>query len=181
MTMQLKAPVLEKLQLEELKLQSTYIQEEDEPKKMATGLHGAISSNINGDLSVYVRSNKLGRVFDSSTTYNFRDGQPKRMPDVSFITQERVPTKLDEELSIAPDLAVEVVSKNDTVFEVEVKVKQYQQAGVKLIWIVYPFSQTVEVYRLNDKIGSQRFGGDGGLEGGEVLPGFKLAVSSIFE
>ncbi len=181
MTMQLEAPILEKLQMEELKPQFTYTEEGNEPKKMATGLHGAIGSNINGDLSVYVRSKKLGQVFDSSTSYNFRDGQPKRMPDVSFISHERVPAKLDEELSVAPDLAVEVVSKNDTVFEVEVKVRQYQQAGVKLIWIVYPFSQTVEVYRLNDKIVAQRFGGDAELEGGEVLPGFKLAISSIFE
>lgn len=181
MTMQLEAPVLEKLQMEELKPQFTNMEEGDEPKKMATGLHGIISSNINSDLSVYVRANKLGRVFDFSTTYNFRDGQPKRMPDVSFIRLERVPAKLDEELNVAPDLAVEVVSKNDTVFEVEVKVKQYQQAGVKLIWIVYPFSQTVEVYRLNDKIVAQRFGGDAVLEGGDGLPSFKLAISSIFE
>lgn len=58
---------------------------------------------------------------------------------------------------------------------------QYQEAGVKLIWVVRPASQTVEVFRLSAGLRSQRLTVEDELEGEEVLAGFKLSLKTLFE
>ncbi len=154
---------------------------EEEPHKMASGLHGAISMLLGSYLVQHVRPNKLGHVLDSSTTFNFKDGQPKRQPDVSFVSLAKMAEPLDEELTFAPDLAVEVVSRNDALYEVEQKVMQYQRAGVGLIWVIRPFSRIVEIYHLATGLVPQIVSLTGELDGEAVLPGFKLPVKALFE
>ena len=152
-----------------------------ETKKMASGLHSVISGRVFRHLSNFIEDRKLGYVMESSATYDFKDGLPKRQPDVSFASLAKMPTPIDEDLTFAPDLAVEVVSKNDKISEVENKIKQYQSAGVRIIWIVYPFSQKVEIYRLATGLIEEVVSSNGELHGEEVLPGFKLAVKALFE
>lgn len=155
--------------------------EGDEPSKMASGLHARIGVRLSRHLDNYVDERKLGHVFDSSATYNFQDNQPKRQPDVSFVTYDKLPVLPDEELLLAPDLAIEIVSKNDDFYEVEKKVIQYQQAGVRLIWIVRPVIKAVEIYRLVNGLAPQIVDSKGDLDGEDVISGFKLAVSKLFE
>jgi Uma2 family endonuclease len=152
-----------------------------EPEKMASGLHGVLGVLLSSYLVQYVHARKLGHVLDSSATYKFKDSPPKRQPDVSFVSLEKMPVPLDEELTFAPDLAVEIVSKNDALYEVEQKVQHYQQVGVALVWVVRPFSKIVEVYQLADGLVPQVIGPQDELDGGEVLPGFKLPVKALFE
>lgn len=83
-------------------------------------------------------------------------------------------------VEVAPDLAVEVFSKSDSSYDMADKVKDYVQAGVKLIWVVRPVDGLVEVYRADDKK-PLLLGMGEELDGYEVLPGFKLKVSEIFE
>lgn len=154
---------------------------EGEERKMASGLHGYIGSVLNQIIGHHVRTHKLGYVFESSTTYNFKNNPPRRQPDVSFVSKARLSYPKDTELDVPPDLAVEVISRNDDFYEIETKLIQYQAVGVKLIWLVSPLSQTVLVYRLADGLRSHGYAGDDILDGYEVLPGFQLAVSSIFE
>ncbi len=154
---------------------------EEESKKMASGLHSAISMRVGRRLAAYVDDRKLGYVLDSSATYDFNDGLRKRQPAVSFINSEKLPVLLDQELTVAPDLVVEVVSKNDSVYEVAQKVDQYQKAGVRLIWIVNPAAQTAEVYRLATGLKVQGLIGEDELDGEDVLPGFRLTVKTLFE
>ena len=153
-----------------------------EHKKMASGFHSAIAGTIYGHLFMYVmqQQSRPGYVLESSVTYNFQDGLPKRQPDVSFVSLEKMPAPPDEELSFAPDLAVEVVSKNDSISEIEAKVKQYRQAGTQLIWIVRPGLQIVEIYHPGD-LKPTISGINDTLEGEQVLPGFKLSVKTLFE
>jgi len=47
---------------------------------------------------------------------------------------------------LAPDLAVEVVSPNDTASEVQSKVQMWLKSGVRLMWVVYPDTHSVVVY-----------------------------------
>jgi len=155
--------------------------EEEVMEEMASGLHGVIASRVNGYLFIYLLQNKLGHVLDSSTTYNFGDDLPRRESDVSFVSLEKMPIPLDSELAFAPDLAVEVVSKNDKVYELETKLAQYQKAGVSLIWVIYPNSQKVEVYRQKTGLIEQVVDLNGELDGENILPGFKLKVKALFD
>ena len=125
---------------------------------MPTFEHGIISMNIGTALNNYIKRENLGRVVDSSVDYRFlehtetekgRERKPSRYPDVSFIRQERLPKKMRSYPDIAPDLAVEVSSPYDREFEIEAKVKEYQKAGVKLVWAIHTYGRTVTVYRIN--------------------------------
>jgi Uma2 family endonuclease len=104
-----------------------------------------------------------------------------RIPDVAFASWERFPGgKLPESAipDLAPDLAVEVLSSTNTPDEMRRKRREYFDAGVKLVWIVDPRRRSVAVFTSADD-GPELFEPDT-LSGGEVLPGFSLAVTNLF-
>jgi Uma2 family endonuclease len=104
-----------------------------------------------------------------------------RAPDAAFVSTERATRQTRREgfFDGAPDLAVDVVSPEDTVEEVDSKVLEYLQAGTKLVWIVHPKTQTITVYRSLDKV--RVLTATDTLDGNDVLPGFAVAVKEIFE
>ena len=81
-------------------------------------------------------------------------------------------------LPIAPDLAVEVISPNDTAHEVAEKIEEYQQVNVPLIWVIEPVLRIVDVYRKNGV--NSRLHESDELLGENVLPGFRYQVSELF-
>lgn len=146
----------------------------------AGGAHGEIAAEIIGRLWSHVTTNDLGRVYTSETGFVLaRDPDVVLGPDAAFIQQSRVPDRQRGFYEIAPDLAVEVVSPNDTASYVQSKVKEYLAAGVRMVWIVDPERQSVTIY---EEAGLVRFlGSDEVLDGGDVLPGFSVPVADIFE
>jgi Uma2 family endonuclease len=101
-------------------------------------------------------------------------------PDVGFIRTERIPPGFDYQtfFPVAPDLAVEVVSPSNTQPEILRKVSLYAEAGVPLVWVVYPRRQAVTVHELGEPPRTLRAGEV--LDGGDVLPGFRLEIEPIF-
>src|SRR5262249_4619110 len=79
---------------------------------------------------------------------------------------------------LAPNLAVEVLSKNNTKEEMERKLKEYFLTGVELVWFVDPVKRRVQVYTSPDE--SRVLGEGDELDGGDVLPGFKLRLRKLF-
>jgi Uma2 family endonuclease len=153
------------------------------PKEKPTG---AESDEIGGLLLTrfnnFIRPRKLGRAYQSQTGFQCFPGKPKlvRMPDTSFVSAGRLPNDRSPEgyITVAPDIAVEVVSPNEMYEEVEAKVAEYRSAGVKLIWVISPKSKTVLVRRLDGTCAE--VGEAGTLSGGDVLPGFTCAVAELF-
>jgi Uma2 family endonuclease len=154
---------------------------EAEEKNMAMGVHGKVCTNISGNLFIYLKTHKLGHLLDSSVIYNFPNKPPKRLPDVSFIPFAKLPIVKNEEITVAPDLVVEVVSKNDTGNEILDKINQYLQVGVQLIWIVYPSRKQVFVHRQNRSVSFFDIANNDQLGGENILPGFKLPLVDVFE
>jgi Uma2 family endonuclease len=76
-------------------------------------------------------------------------------------------------------LAVEVVSPSDTLEEVEEKVDQWLEAGTSLVWVVNLRRKTVTVYRSRRE--ATILSDSDELDGGEVVPGFRLPIRAIFE
>jgi Uma2 family endonuclease len=105
-----------------------------------------------------------------------------RIPDVSFISWDRVPVRgevPDKPIAdLAPDLAVEVLSKGNTPKEMARKLKEYFLAGVRLVWFVDRKKRTVEIFTSPDE--SHVFSEGETLDGGDVLPGLALLVGDIF-
>ncbi|HEX8200111.1 MAG TPA: Uma2 family endonuclease, partial [Isosphaeraceae bacterium] len=104
-----------------------------------------------------------------------------RIPDVSFISWERYPKPTGRRVAIpdlAPDLAVEVLSKGNTRKEMERKLGEYFRAGVRLVWYADPKARTARVYTAPDRCVLLRE--DDTLDGGDVLPGFRLPIRDWF-
>ena len=145
-----------------------------------------LSSWVGGRLyrfiDTYLDDQKLGWVWPADQGYTCFPG-PRlkvRFPDVSFVRRERLPDGLTSEgyIEVAPDLAVEVISPNDFAQEVERKVIEYLNAGVVLVWIIYPETQTAYIYRRDGSVA--RLGDDGELSGEDVLPGFAIPLTKLF-
>jgi Uma2 family endonuclease len=103
-----------------------------------------------------------------------------RKPDSSFVPKERFASEHLAEgfLSIAPDLAVEVVSPGDLAYEVDEKVEEYLAAGVSLVWVINPETRIVEVHRKDGSVSKLREVDE--LTGENVLPGFRCRVAELF-
>lgn len=143
--------------------------------------HGIITGETYLHARLFVGEHDLGYVTVESGYILFKnpDGRDTvRGPDVAFVAKERAPNGFTEGYApFAPDLAVEVISPNDLVYDVEEKVDEYLRAGTRLVWVISPRSKTVTVYtptsiRVVDINGT--------LDGGDVLPGFSLPVKAIF-
>lgn len=148
----------------------------------AGALHNLIAALIYRLLHAHCEGGGLGFVFTDGIGYILgRRPDRVRVPDVSFVSQGRVPESgLPEGFwPSAPDLAVEVVSPSDRADEVRRRVRDYLEAGTRLVWLVWPRQRSVTVYAAD---GAVRELGEGDeLDGGAVLPGFRVRVAELFE
>lgn len=128
----------------------------------------------------FVRPQRLGIVLAPDGALRILPDQV-RIPDVSFISWDRFPDRrLPQEPipHVAPDLAVEVLSQGNTEAEMQRKLRDYFEAGTRLIWYVQPATRSVRVYTSPDQEVLLRF--DDTLTGGDVLPGFELPLRDLF-
>jgi Uma2 family endonuclease len=58
------------------------------------------------------------------------------------------------------------------------KVSEYFRVGVRMVWIIYPKTQTAEIYTSPTKV--HKIGKTGALDGGTVVPGFRLSLKQLF-
>lgn len=131
-------------------------------------------------LSLHVSKHNLGVVSGSDSIHRLLPGRV-RLPDVAFVAWNRFPNRkipTEPVVGIAPNLAVEVISKRNTVKELEIKRQDYFVSGVELVWEINPRKRTVVVYHSPDN--GVELTPDDGLSGEGVVPGFKLPVAEIW-
>jgi len=141
-----------------------------------------LSLKLGSIILAFVERHRLGHVFGSQTGYRCFPHRKRqvRKPDVSFVangrlTDQKIPKG---DILIAPDIAVEVVSPNDLYEEIEEKIDDYIQSGVKLIWIVSPTWKTVQIRRLD--LTAAIVTATGTLSGEDVIPGFTCPLADLF-
>jgi Uma2 family endonuclease len=142
--------------------------------------HGRIVSTINRLLATFVVARQLGVVTGAETGFQIaHDPDTVRAPDVAFVRAEQIPaTEPVGFFQDAPDLAVEVLSPNDRAGEVTSKVHQWLSAGCSAVWVVDPDSRTVTYYRSRNKM--TLLAGDGSVDAGNILPGFRQPAADLF-
>jgi Uma2 family endonuclease len=101
--------------------------------------------------------------------------------DLVYISADLVARQGDDTKLVdgVPELAVEILSPNDTVEEIDEKVGVYQECGVPLVWIVHPRTRTVLVHRLDAE--PQLYTIAQEISNERHLPGLHLSVARIFE
>jgi Uma2 family endonuclease len=145
------------------------------------GIHESLLAMVLGTrLRLFVDPRNLGLVTGPDCMLQLFPGLV-RIPDVAFASWSRLPggnVPDDPVPPIAPDLAVEVLSRSNTPAEMNRKLREYFEAGVRLVWLVDPRRRTVSVYTSFDALTvlSERQT----LTGGDVLPGFKLPLKKLF-
>jgi Uma2 family endonuclease len=146
----------------------------------AGDVHGILAAWLLYVIMGHVLAYDLGDVTAAETGYVLFTGRPQTVlaPDVGFISKARRRPLTGKYVPVAPDLAVEVVSPTDTAKDIREKVELYLRYGTALVWVVYPDSRLVDVHRPGGP--AHKYGLDGELDGGDVLPGFKLPVKDIF-
>jgi Uma2 family endonuclease len=145
------------------------------------GRHGALQFDLSGLLWLFLREHPLGTAFGSDTIYVFEGGPERGLrPDLSLVMAGRAPegAAFDKPLTVVPDLVVEIVSPNDRVGALEEKLETYQRAGVPLTWVLWPRRRLTSVYAAGQPVRELREADE--LDGGEVLPGFRVAVTDLF-
>lgn len=125
----------------------------------------------------YVLVNKLGRITGADGGYVI-NGEDY-IPDAAFVSYKRQPTPLKTAAynPVAPDLAIEILSPGNTTNEIAYKVGNYMAAGT-VLWLGNPDKKTIDVYVPGQPVKRLRVGDI--LEGGDVLPGFQVALADIF-
>jgi Uma2 family endonuclease len=144
-----------------------------------------VANRLRDELGAFAQSSSSGR---SRSDMLFHvpfpeDPTRNRRPDVAFISYDRWPRNRalpyrGNAADVVPDLIVEVASPTDEAEELLIKVNQYLEAGVRLVWVVYPKLHILDAYESKNK--PHRFFEEDELTGGPVLPGFKVAMSTLF-
>ncbi len=150
-------------------------------KDPAEYIHSYVEANFAVALATVVQQHKPGRVLTGEVgVYTERDPDTVRGADVAFISNERMAqVQSHSYLDVAPELIVEVMSPDDRWLDVNYKLAEYFNIGVRIVWIADPQHRQVHVYRSLTEM--EIFGVEDTLSGGDALPGFNVAVGELFE
>ncbi len=145
--------------------------------------HGEICMRLSTALSIHAMEHRLGVVLDSSTGF-WMTNRNCRAPDISFVTKARLiglgfKSRSRRFFPGAPDLAVEVLSPNNTRAEIDERLKDFFASGTEISWIINPEAECVEVCHSPDK--RKLLGPGGFLDGEHLLPGFRYAITDLFK
>lgn len=133
-------------------------------------------------LQAWNRQNQLGFAFDSSTAFRLPNGADRSL-DASWVSQARWDALTPEEQErfppLCPDFVVELRSRTDSLEELEDKMQEYLENGIRLGWLIDPKTRTVEIYRPSQA--KEVLQSPQTLSGEDILPGFVLDLQPIFD
>ncbi|MEP7107987.1 MAG: Uma2 family endonuclease [Ferruginibacter sp.] len=142
---------------------------------------GGLSSDIFGELYIWNKKSKTGKVFDSSTGFTLPDGAVFS-PDASWISNEKISLLSEEEKNkfapVCPDFVIELKSPSDRLKNVKEKMLKWIENGAQLAWLIDPENKKVFIYREDGSVAIVQ-GFNNKLSGGNVLPGFELDLQVL--
>ena len=146
--------------------------------------HGSLANQLAYLITYHVRQNSLGRVFAAETGFRLaRAPDTVRAADVAFVSKSRLPAKLPKGyLDLAPDLVAEIVSPSDDPDEIQAKVKDWLDAGARIVLVVYSGSRQIAARcgRPLREVTILTEGDTLSVPDARSVPGFACPVSDIF-
>lgn len=145
------------------------------------GETGNRNAELIAEFSFWNRQKQQGKVFDSSTGFKLPNGAI-RSPDVAWLQQERWDSLSQEERRkfpcLAPDFVLELRSETDSLANIQSKLQEYIENGVRLGWLINPVEQQVEIYRACQE--KKVLDNPKTVSGEAVLEDFILALSIVW-
>ncbi|HET6247319.1 MAG TPA: Uma2 family endonuclease [Tepidisphaeraceae bacterium] len=148
-------------------------------EKPMSSLANKTAGIVTIQLGVFLQKSGGGDLLPEQTFQCFpHDRDLIRRPDVAFISAARSAGVPDEgHVPIAPDIAIEVVSPNDTIYELDEKLADYRMAGVKAVWVLNPNSRVLRIHRLDHTFAELQETDT--LSDESILPGFSILVRDL--
>ena len=146
-------------------------------KPMPDRLHSTLQLFLGVVLFHFLEGTGLGKALPELRCIFGPSGRVRVfVPDLVYVANARLTA--DRYLHTAPDLAVEILSPGQNMARIVDKIQFYLLNGVRLAWVIDPNAATIVVLAPGEE-GRTLAVGDT-LDGGEVLPGFRVAVDEIF-
>jgi Uma2 family endonuclease len=147
--------------------------------EMASGgpVHETVKGNVALEMAAFVKINKLKARFQSETRYYLPNDIDIFQPDVSLVLGDSLDPKNVGKITIVPDLAVEIVS-SETAERLHHKIRVLLELGARVVVAVYPTEREILIHRSS---GIERVTASGTLRLDDVLPGFAVPASALFE
>jgi Uma2 family endonuclease len=165
------------LAMEETKPYRELICGEVVEKEMPGQSHSDLVFALNIELGLHLRASVSGKG-STELRHLYVPEDRVYLPDISFISSNRLPPPDQDPVEVVPDFVIEVLSPRDRASRVLEKVQFYLRAGVRLLWVVDPERRTVDVYCPGDA--PREYGGEMSLAADPVLPGFEVNLGTLF-
>lgn len=140
-----------------------------------------VAARLDHRLGPFVEDNRLGTVVPEMLFVFEPNDKLKRRPDVAFVSAERWPLDRrppgEGDWPVVPDLAVEVVSRNDSMDDVIDKVAEYFDHGVRQVWVILLRVRQVYVY---DSLEDMRIVAEPAALATPLVPGWSLPLATLF-
>ncbi len=144
--------------------------------------HGEIAYRITLVFGSFIERHELGRGYGAETGFWIESNPDTiRAPDFAFVSTERLPPGPSSPRwaeGLVPDLVVEVASPSNSSRDIQTKMEQWLQAGVRLGLVAYPDRRSIALHRPSLPV--QMLGPADVLSGGDVLSGFSCPVRDLF-
>jgi Uma2 family endonuclease len=145
-------------------------------KPMPDGPHSALQMFLGAVLYSFLVKARLGRVLPELRCIFGPPGRERSyVPDLAYVSNAQWP--ITRHLHAAPDLAIEVLSPDQHMPQFLDKMQFYLLYGVRLVWVVDPSTRTLVVHAPGQESRILQAGDI--LDGGDVLPGFSLAMDDL--
>jgi Uma2 family endonuclease len=145
------------------------------------GESGNSELELGGELFVWNRQTRLGKIFSSSTVFVLPNGAG-RSPDAAWVELSRWEALTPEQRTkfppLAPDFVIELRSATDRLLQLQEKMEEYRSNGVRLGLLINPKNKQVEIYRLGQE--PEILESPTEIDCGEIMPGFILSMSEIW-
>ena len=140
--------------------------------------HAEIQARLIELINPYMRAHQLGRLVGTGC-YVFSTGDVL-CPDLSYVQPARL-TQAPRQGSypiVAPDLVIEIISPTDVKSKVAQKFEMYRENGVRLLWVIWPATRTIDVWRPGAPTVTLQASDT--LDGADVIPGWAAPISEVF-
>ena len=139
-----------------------------------------VGSELHSRLREYCLSRRFGWIWHADAGFKCFQRKPVRFPDVAVVRYGRLPGEQlpQGHMVIPPDFVAEVISPHDEVDELEAKMLDYRDAGVRLVWLIYPALGIARVHRPDRTI--TEIDENEYLDGESVLPGYRVRLRDLF-
>ncbi|MBX9628593.1 MAG: Uma2 family endonuclease [Gemmataceae bacterium] len=144
-------------------------------------LRGRVVMELGLHVGRYLDENDIGFMLESRATFPLRR-LTVVSPDFSLVPWDQCPggkIPWGAYPRLTPVLVADVLGPSSTAERIALRHREYFRAGVRLVWVIDPAKRTAAVH--TEPTAATVIPESGTLDGGDVLPGFRLPVPKLFE